>query len=216
MNKAEERESTEEQVDDAANQPSDASAASEATEPEASSEKVGSVEAGEGTAAEEVAEAKELTLEEQLAEAKSQAEENYKNYLRAVADLDTYRRRVIREKDDLRQYAVSGLLESILPIYDNMDLGLQSAEQAADPKVVAEGIRMVVTQFQNVLSENGIEEISPGKGDAYDHNLHEAVQTQPSDEVESGAVLQLVRKGFSLNGRLIRPATVIVAGEASE
>jgi molecular chaperone GrpE len=75
---------------------------------------------------------------------------------------------------------------------------------------------MVITQFQTVLGENGIEEISPGKGDAYDHNLHEAVQTQPSDEVEAGAVLQLVRRGFSLNGRLIRPATVIVSGEASE
>ena len=159
---------------------------------------------------------KELSLDEQLAEAKALADENYKNYLRAVADLDTYRRRVIREKDDLRQYAVSGLLESILPIYDNMGLGLMSAEQAADPNVVAEGIRMVITQFQTVLGENGIEEISPGKGDAFDHNLHEAVQTQPSDEVEAGAVLQLVRRGFSLNGRLIRPATVIVSGEASE
>jgi molecular chaperone GrpE len=199
MNKAEEKENTEDPIEGVAE------------------ESVDSIDAsGEGEAAEEQPVEKELTLEEQLAEAKALADENYKNYLRAVADLDTYRRRVIREKDDLRQYAVSGLLESILPIYDNMGLGLMSAEQAADPNVVAEGIRMVITQFQTVLGENGIEEISPGKGDAYDHNLHEAVQTQPSDEVEAGAVLQLVRRGFSLNGRLIRPATVIVSGEASE
>ena len=171
---------------------------------------------GEGEAVEDQPGEKELSLEEQLAEAKALADENYKNYLRAVADLDTYRRRVIREKDDLRQYAISGLLESILPIYDNMGLGLMSAEQAVDPNVVSEGIRMVITQFQTVLGENGIEEISPGKGDAYDHNLHEAVQTQQSDEVEAGAVLQLVRRGFLLNGRLIRPATVIVSGEASQ
>lgn len=199
MNKAEEKENTEDPIEGVAE------------------ESVDSIESSsEGDAAEEQPVKKELTLEEQLAEAKALADENYKNYLRAVADLDTYRRRVIREKDDLRQYAVSGLLESILPIYDNMGLGLMSAEQAADPNVVAEGIRMVITQFQTVLGENGIEEISPGKGDAYDHNLHEAVQTQPSDEVEAGAVLQLVRRGFSLNGRLIRPATVIVSGEASE
>jgi len=199
MNKAEEKENTEDPIEGVAE------------------ESVDSIDAsGEGEAAEEQPVEKELTLEEQLAEAKALADENYKNYLRAVADLDTYRRRVIREKDDLRQYAVSGLLESILPIYDNMGLGLMSAEQAADPNVVAEGIRMVITQFQTVLGENGIEEISPGKGDAFDHNLHEAVQTQPSDEVEAGAVLQLVRRGFSLNGRLIRPATVIVSGEASE
>ena len=199
MNKAEEKENTEDPIEGVAE------------------ESVDSIEAsGEGEAVEEQPVEKELSLEEQLAEAKALADENYKNYLRAVADLDTYRRRVIREKDDLRQYAVSGLLESILPIYDNMGLGLMSAEQAVDPNVVAEGIRMVITQFQTVLGENGIEEISPGKGDAYDHNLHEAVQTQPSDEVEAGAVLQLVRRGFSLNGRLIRPATVIVSGEASE
>lgn len=199
MNKAEEKENTEDPIEGVAE------------------DSVDSIEAsGEGEAIEEQPGEKELSLEEQLAEAKALADENYKNYLRAVADLDTYRRRVIREKDDLRQYAVSGLLESILPIYDNMGLGLMSAEQAVDPNVVSEGIRMVITQFQTVLGENGIEEISPGKGDAYDHNLHEAVQTQPSDEVEAGAVLQLVRRGFSLNGRLIRPATVIVSGEASE
>ena len=199
MNKAEEKENTEDPIEGVAE------------------DSVDSIEAsGEGEAKEEQPGEKELSLEEQLAEAKARADENYKNYLRAVADLDTYRRRVIREKDDLRQYAVSGLLESILPIYDNMGLGLMSAEQAVDPNVVSEGIRMVITQFQTVLGENGIEEISPGKGDAYDHNLHEAVQTQPSDEVEAGAVLQLVRRGFSLNGRLIRPATVIVSGEASE
>lgn len=161
-------------------------------------------------------EEKELSIEEQLQKAKSQADDNYNNYLRAVADLDTYKRRVIREKDDLRQYAVSGLLESILPIYDNMALGLSSAEQVSDPKVVEEGIRMVLSQFKAVLGENGVEEIEPGKGDAFDHNLHEAVQSQPSEEVEAGAVLQLIRKGFSLNGRLIRPATVIVSGDASD
>ena len=161
-------------------------------------------------------EEKELSIEEQLEKAKRQADENYNNYLRAVADLDTYKRRVIREKDDLRQYAVSGLLESILPIYDNMALGLSSAEQVSDPKVVEEGIRMVLSQFKAVLGENGVEEIEPGQGDAFDHNLHEAVQSQPSEEVEAGAVLQLIRKGFSLNGRLIRPATVIVSGDASD
>ena len=178
----------------------------------------GEGEQQEGRNAEEAAteEEKELTIEEQLEQAKRQADVNYNNYLRAVADLDTYKRRVIREKDDLKQYAVSGLLESILPIYDNMALGLSSAEQVSDPKVVEEGIRMVLAQFKAVLGENGVEEIEPGKGDAFDHNLHEAVQTQPSDEVEAGAVLQLIRKGFSLNGRLIRPATVIVSGDASE
>ncbi len=211
MNKAEEKQDIEEELEDAAEEAGDLSGESEegvAKEAEASEE----AEATEGDAAPE----KELTIEEQLEEAKRLADENFKNYLRAVADLDTYKRRVIREKDDLRQYAVAGLIESILPIYDNMGLGLLSAEQDSDPKVVVEGIRMVLTQFKAVLGENGIEEIEPATGDSFDHNRHEAVQTQPSDEVEAGAILQLVRKGFSLNGRLIRPATVIVSGEPSE
>ncbi len=165
---------------------------------------------------EEAVEEKPLTIEEQLEEAKARADENYQNYLRSVAELDTYKRRVIREKNELRQYALSGLLESILPVYDNLALGLMSAEQSADPKVVIQGIQMVLAQFKSILEENGIAEIDPSKGDAYDHNHHEAVKTQPSEDVEDGAVLQLIRKGFSLNGRLVRPATVIVAGAEAE
>ncbi len=212
MNRAEEKEELEkndelaaEEVADAVDAPSAAETGEDSPESE-----------GEALESSEEEPEKELTIEEQLEEAKRLADENFKNYLRAVADLDTYKRRVIREKDDLRQYAVSGLIESVLPIYDNMGLGLVSAEKDSDPKVVVEGIRMVLAQFKSVLGENGVEEIDPGPGDAFDHNLHEAVQTQPSDEVEAGAIVQLIRKGFSLNGRLVRPATVIVAGEAAE
>ena len=161
-------------------------------------------------------EVKEPTLEEKLEAAKAKADENYASYLRSVADLDTYRRRVMREKDELKKYAVSALIESILPIYDNMGLGLSSVEQDADPKVVLQGIQMVLTQFQKVLEENGVKEIAPVTGGEFDPNLHEAFQTQASDDVEEGNVLQLVRKGFSLNDRLIRPANVIVSGGKSE
>jgi len=174
-----------------------------------------SVEAGadENTGVDSVEEPeRELTIEEQLEKAKAESQENYSSYLRAVADLDNYRRRVNREKDDLRQYAVSGLLESFLPVYDNMLLGLQSTEQTADPKVVAQGIQMVLTQFKSVLEENGVEEIAPDVGAEFDHNLHEAFQTQPSDEVEEGKVLVCMRRGFSLKGRLVRPANVVVSG----
>ena len=163
-------------------------------------------------AAEEAKEAKELTLEEQLEAARKEASENYNNYLRAVADLDTYRRRVMREKDDLKQYAISGLLEDFLPVYDNLGLGLMSAEQTTDPKVVVQGIQMVMTQFKTLLEDNGIAEVAPGKGDDFDPNVAEAFQTQPSDEVEEGKVLSLMRKGFTLNGRLVRPASVVVSG----
>ena len=208
MNDAEEKEITEEDVEQL----------QEASELEnAEGEAAEAVdESADAEASEEEVEEKPLTLEEQLEEAKARADENYQNYLRSVADLDTYKRRVIREKDDLRQYALAGLLESVLPVYDNLSLGLMSAEQSADPKVVVQGIQMVLTQFKAILEENGIAEIEPAKGDAFDHNHHEAVQTQPSEDVEEGAIVQLIRKGFSLNGRLVRPATVIVAGGSED
>ncbi len=161
-------------------------------------------------------EPKELTFEEQLAAAKAEAAANYANYLRSVADLDTYRRRVMREKDELKQYAISGLLEELLPVYDNLSLGLASAEQSVDPKVVVQGIQMVLGQFKKLLGENGITEVAPGQGDDFDPNQAEAFQTQPSEKVEDGKVLSLLRKGFSLNGRLIRPASVVVSGGAAK
>ncbi len=156
--------------------------------------------------------AAEPTLEQQLAAAKAEAAENYGSYLRAVAYLDTYRRRVMREKDELKQYAKSGVLEAFLPVYDNLALGLMSAESSADPKVIVQGIQMVLAQFKNLLEENGIKEICPGKGDDFNPNQEEAFQTQPSAEVAEGKVLAVMRKGFSLNGRLIRPASVVVSG----
>lgn len=164
-------------------------------------------------AAEEVSEEpKELTLEEQLAASKSEAADNYNNYLRSVADLDTYRRRVMREKDELKQYAISGLLEDFLPVYDNLGLGLMSAEQTSDPKIVVQGIQMVMAQFKSLLEDNGISEVAPAPGAEFDPNEAEAFQTKPSDDIEEGKVLTLMRKGFRLNGRLIRPASVVVSG----
>ena len=182
-------------------------------EAEVAAEEVDAAAGAEGQASGEEPAKKELTLEEQLVKAKAEAAENYNEYLRARADLDTYRRRVMREKDELRQYAVSGLLESLLPVYDNMGLGMLSANQTDDAKLVAQGFEMVLSQFKSVMEENGVAELEPKAGDDYDHNHHEAVQTRESDEVEDGKILQLIRKGFTLNGRLVRPATVIVAGK---
>ncbi len=190
------------QTDEASAEAAEASAEATETAPEEAVDE----------ATEVAEEPKELTLEEQLEAAKAEAAENYNNYLRSVADLDTYRRRVMREKDELKQYAISGLLEDFLPVYDNLGLGLMSAEQTSDPKVVVQGIQMVMTQFKSLLEDNGIAEVAPAAGDDFDPNVAEAFQTQPSDEIEEGKVLSLMRKGFTLNGRLIRPASVVVSG----
>ena len=146
-----------------------------------------------------------------VAAAKKEASENYDRYLRSVADLENYRRRMVREKDELRQYATANVLEDLLPVVDNLALGIAAAKQpGADLKTLTGGVDMVLSQLKTALSNHGLKEINP-QGQAFDANLHESISAQPSSEVKDGNVLTVVRTGYSLNGRLLRPASVIVS-----
>ena len=149
-------------------------------------------------------------LEEQLATAKKEAAANYDRYMRAVADLENYRKRTIREKDELRQFAAANVMEDLIPIIDNLGLGLAAAKQQTDVKAVADGINLVLEQFKGTLTKHGLKEIDP-QGQAFDPNLHDCISHQPSAEVAEEQVSQVVRLGYSLNGRLLRPASVVVS-----
>jgi len=99
---------------------------------------------------------------EQLAAAKKEAAENHDRYLRAMADLENYRRRAIREKEELRLFAASRLLEDLLPALDNLALGLEAARQpAADAKGLANGVELVQQQLKSALSAHGLKEVNP-------------------------------------------------------
>ena len=149
-------------------------------------------------------------LEEQLATARKEAAANYDRYMRAVADLENYRKRTIREKDELRQFAAANVMEDMIPILDNLALGLAAAKQQTDVKAVADGINLVLEQFRGTLTKHGLKEINP-QGQAFDPNLHDCISHQPSAEVAEENVSQVVRLGYSLNGRLLRPASVVVS-----
>jgi len=100
--------------------------------------------------------------EEQLAAAKKEAAENYNRYLRAVADLENYRKRTVREKDELRQYAATRVLEDLLPVLDNLALGLAAAKQTgAEMKGLIGGVEMVMAQLKAALANHGLVEIDP-------------------------------------------------------
>ncbi|MEO7600247.1 MAG: nucleotide exchange factor GrpE [Opitutus sp.] len=154
---------------------------------------------------------------ELLAAAKTEALDNYNRYLRAVADLENFRRRTVREKDELRQFAASGVLEDLLPVVDNLTLAISAAKQPnADLKNLSGGVEMVLSQLKTALASHGLKEINP-TGQAFDANLHESISARPSLEVPEGSVATVVRPGFSLNGRLLRPASVVVSsGVAKE
>lgn len=147
----------------------------------------------------------------QLAAAKAEAAQNYEKFMRVAADLENFRRRSVREKEDLRLYAASKVLEDLLPPIDNLGLALQAARQpGAEIKALAGGVELVLTQLKSALANHGLIEINP-VGAPFDANLHEAISAQSSAQVPDGNVLTVVRTGFTLNGRLLRPASVIVS-----
>lgn len=168
--------------------------------------------AAEAPAEEQVA--TELTPEQQLEQAQKDTAAAKEAHLRAVADLENFRRRTAREKDDLRAFAAANVVEELMPVLDNLGFALVAARaDNAELKSLADGVEMVGTQFKTALGNHGLKEINP-VNEAFDPNHHEALSQQASEDVAEGTVLQVVRVGYSLNGRLLRPASVIVSSGA--
>ena len=135
--------------------------------------------------------------------------------LRARADLDNFRKRALREKEEAIRYANNGLLEKILPISDNFELGLDAARNATDTASILQGMSMVHKQLQEFMRGNGLEEIQ-AEGEAFDPNKHDAVSQEFSREIPEGHVIRQVRKGYKIKDRLIRAASVVVSKGAPQ
>ena len=132
--------------------------------------------------------------------------------LRAVADLENFRKRAARERQEAVQYANQSLLERLIPALDNLDMATAAVNSAQGGSVesLKMGVEMVLVQLRGVVREAGLEEIT-ATGQAFDPTWHEAVSEQESADVPEGQVLQQLRKGYRLHQRLLRPATVVVA-----
>jgi len=130
--------------------------------------------------------------------------------LRAAADLDNYRKRVSRERDESIKYANAGFLERLIPVLDNFELGLQAARNASEAAAIVDGLSMVYKQLQDFLASTGVETID-ALGQTFDPNLHEALAQEESHEVPEGKVIRQVRRGYRLRDRLLRPANVVVS-----
>jgi molecular chaperone GrpE len=147
----------------------------------------------------------------QVAAAKAEAAANYDRYLRIAADLENFRRRAVREKDELRTTATGRVLEDIFPVLDNLALAVNAAKQPnADLKNLVSGVEMVLTQLKSGLANHGLKEINP-VGKVFDPHQHEAISHQPSKDVKEEHVLTVVRTGYALGDRLLRPASVVVS-----
>ena len=143
------------------------------------------------------------------------ADEHWDRLLRLTADLENFKKRAARERQDAIKYANESLLQKLIPIVDNFDMALAAAggETNANDSVRA-GVAMIHAQLKSLLAEAGLEEIN-AQGEPFDPNLHEAVSQRESKEVPEGHVLQEMRKGYRLRERLIRPASVVVAKKPS-
>lgn len=129
--------------------------------------------------------------------------------LRAAADLENYRKRMIREKEEAIRFANANLLETLLPILDNFQLGLDAARNDASAKGIVDGFSMVHRQLGDFLISSGLQPID-ALGQPFDPKFHEALGHETDPEQADGIVLRQLRRGYRLADRLIRPSSVIV------
>jgi len=134
--------------------------------------------------------------------------------LRTAADFDNFRKRARRDISDAERRVQEDLLRSLLPTFDNLERAVSHAGAATDVKALVEGIKMVMRQFQDTLSGLGIERVAT-LGQPFDPAEHEAVQHMESAEVPPGAVVQELQPGYRWQGKLMRPALVVVSKAAS-
>lgn len=154
-------------------------------------------------------------LLKKLDESQAQVRELQDRFLRAAAEQENFRKRTLRDKEQMRKYAVAPFVEDLLPVIDSLSIGLDSARNHPEAAPVTEGFAMVMTQLQNALQQHGVVEIDP-EGEDFDPNLHDGLAHQPSDSVPEGKVLAVTRKGYRLHDRLLRPASVVVSSGPAE
>ena len=149
---------------------------------------------------------------EELKQKAAKADEHWDRLLRTTADLDNFKKRAARERQEAIKFANASLLEKLIPALDNFDMALAAANNAESDSMesLKTGIAMIYNQLKAALAETGLEEID-ATNQPFDPNLHEAVSHQDSADAPEGQVLQQLRKGYKLRERLIRPASVVVA-----
>ncbi|MGI8819845.1 MAG: nucleotide exchange factor GrpE [Chthoniobacterales bacterium] len=165
------------------------------------------------------AEAGDIAMEESMGDADPgatlQAElDRFRDLaLRSQADFDNYKKRAAREKDEAMKYANSSLLERLIPIIDNFELGLAAARAEGEKSPVYSGMSMVLKQLTDFLADNGLQPID-AEGQKFDPNLHEAIAHEANGRVPENTVIRQTRRGYRLKDRLLRPSSVVVSSGA--
>ncbi len=134
--------------------------------------------------------------------------------LRSQADFENYKKRASREKEDAVKYANGALLQQLVSVLDNFELGLAAAKKQAEESPIYSGMVLVQKQLNDLLAENGLQPIE-AEGEKFDPNVHEAIAHEPSASRE-GTVIRQARRGYRLKDRLLRPARVVVSSGSAK
>ncbi len=149
-------------------------------------------------------------LQQALADAEERARSNWEQYLRAIADLDNVLKRAQRDIEAANRYGLEKFAAELLPVHESLELAVQTGQNATDVRSVLQGQEATLKQLTRALEKIGVVLINP-VGEPFDPGRHEAMLAQESSTAEPNSVLQVVQPGYEINGRLLRPARVIVA-----
>ena len=162
---------------------------------------------------EEITEVKKLSeleeLKNKLSEKDGEIEEHKNKYLRALADLDNFRKRSVIEREEIITFANETLIAALLPIIDSFERALQSFQKVETNEEILKGIALIKRQFEDALSKAGVAPID-ALGKEFDPNYHEAVMKKKSKDHPEGTVIEVMQGGYTLHGKVIRPAMVII------
>lgn len=167
----------------------------------------GSAEAAE-TPEEDNAPEAEKTEEKSEEKTEEKADDGNEKYVRLMAEFQNYKKRVAKEKNDIREYATEKLVMELLPVLDNFERAL-AASAEDDPAGYAKGMELIFTQMVTELQKSGLAEVE-AEGQDFDPTKHNAVMTEENEELESGKVSKVLQKGYALNDKVIRPSMVAV------
>ncbi len=154
-------------------------------------------------------------LVEKLHSAEKEAQKHYDMYTRAYAEMENVKKRSRKEKEEFVKYANESLIKEILSVIDNLENAISHARDGENQAGIAEGLEMTLSGLMNILQKAGLEEIE-ADGKPFDPNYHEAMSQLQSDEMPPGYVAKELQKGYTLNGRLLRPSKVLVSSGGQE
>ncbi len=149
-------------------------------------------------------------LESQLQESQQSAKDNWDKLLRSQAEMENLKRRTTKDLENAHKFALDGFVKALLEVSDSLTMGIKSAkDEKATIETTTEGLELTMKVFNSTLEKFGVESINP-VDEKFDPELHEAVTMVPMPDKKSNTVLEVIQTGFTLNGRLVRPALVIV------